>query len=375
VRYTALDSWRGLCAVMVALYHLPIDAALLKFGLVRQGYLFVDFFFVLSGFVIMHSYGTKIRSGADAAAFLIKRWGRVWPLHVVLLAVFVVLEFVKAVAIQHGVLQGSAFSGGNNLTSILTNLLLVHSWGMHDGIFWNFPSWSISTEWAAYLFFAAVLLVGKRVYLTLVIVVGLLCAVLGMYFSPDTIDMTYNYGVLRCISAFSLGILVHAAHKRVAVPVAMATVLEVAAVIVLAGALTVFGYGAATHVMPLVFGLVVFVFAGGAGAISQALTIRPLQKLGNYSYSVYMNHALLIFVLTSAGVILSKLTHTAAFAMVGKQLTFSSPFAAHVTIVGYVLVLVSLSALTYRWIELPGQSYFKKRALRLTSQMHPIITA
>lgn len=374
MRYVALDSLRGVCAVMVALYHLPIDAAVLKLGFIRQGYLFVDFFFVLSGFVIAHSYGTKIKSGSDAAVFLVRRWGRVWPLHVALLIAFVLLETVKSIAIQRGIFEGSAFAGGNDFYSVTTNLLLVHSWGMHDGIYWNYPSWSISTEWAAYLCFAAVLLIARQFYVWLAVAIGTACAGLGMSFSPHTIDMTYDYGVLRCLSSFSLGILVYFVHKRLALPVSMATFFEAAMIGVLAVGLKIFGYGASTHLMPLVFAFAVFVFASGSGAVSRLLAMPPLKKLGDHSYSVYMNHVLLIFVLTSATVIATKGGGISGVAMVDTQITFASPVLAHVAVTGYVLALLGLSALTYRWIEVPGQNYFKHIAQRLARPSQPFAT-
>jgi peptidoglycan/LPS O-acetylase OafA/YrhL len=55
-RFVALDSWRGFCALLVALYHVPVTAFVFLNPLVRGSFLFVDFFFVLSGFVISFTY-------------------------------------------------------------------------------------------------------------------------------------------------------------------------------------------------------------------------------------------------------------------------------------------------------------------------------
>ena len=51
-RFVALDSWRGVCALLVALFHVPIIGVVRQLTLISNGYLFVDFFFVLWGFVI-----------------------------------------------------------------------------------------------------------------------------------------------------------------------------------------------------------------------------------------------------------------------------------------------------------------------------------
>ena len=60
-RFYALDSWRGIAAVMVALFHMPIAWSLYDVGIVRHAWLFVDFFFVLSGFVIAFTYEYNCR--------------------------------------------------------------------------------------------------------------------------------------------------------------------------------------------------------------------------------------------------------------------------------------------------------------------------
>jgi peptidoglycan/LPS O-acetylase OafA/YrhL len=95
-RFVVLDSWRGLCALLVALYHVPVTSFVFLNPLVRGSYLFVDFFFVLSGFVISYAYEGRIRDGATAAEFLVKRVGRLWPIQVVtLLAMLLVTAAVS----------------------------------------------------------------------------------------------------------------------------------------------------------------------------------------------------------------------------------------------------------------------------------------
>lgn len=62
-RFAVLDSWRGLAACMVALFHLRVPSHLDGAALVRNASLFVDFFFVLSGFVITASYAQRLAGG------------------------------------------------------------------------------------------------------------------------------------------------------------------------------------------------------------------------------------------------------------------------------------------------------------------------
>src|SRR5690348_4404083 len=60
----------------------------------RHGWMLVDFFFILSGFVITASYGARLAQGYPRWRFLLIRFGRVYPLHIATVAIYVVLEFL-----------------------------------------------------------------------------------------------------------------------------------------------------------------------------------------------------------------------------------------------------------------------------------------
>src|ERR1700743_2555768 len=91
-RFRALDGWRGLCALLVAAHHIAAPGCLYWQPLIRNAWLFVDFFFVLSGFVIAHAYGDRLEKTPQIKDFVLRRIGRLWPLHVAVLLGFVALE-------------------------------------------------------------------------------------------------------------------------------------------------------------------------------------------------------------------------------------------------------------------------------------------
>jgi len=97
MRFGALDAWRGICALMIAVLHLPVVWSFHDSAFIRNSFLLVDFFFVLSGFVISNAYRDKILTARDGVVFVIKRFGRMWPLHVFVLAVFVLTELTQYV--------------------------------------------------------------------------------------------------------------------------------------------------------------------------------------------------------------------------------------------------------------------------------------
>src|SRR6266516_6694053 len=94
-RFVVLDSWRGIAACLVALFHLDAYSHLYDVPFLRNSWLFVDFFFVLSGFVIAANYQQRLLDGFGVGRFLLLRLGRLYPLHFAMLALFIAFELVK----------------------------------------------------------------------------------------------------------------------------------------------------------------------------------------------------------------------------------------------------------------------------------------
>src|SRR5215469_3779684 len=212
MRFQALDGWRGLAALLVALYHSPFYGHLYAVPLVRHAYLFVDLFFVLSGFVISHAYADRLAVGKAVAVFLIRRFGRLWPLHAAVLAAFVGIEAFKYFSARHGLaLNHAPFTGNHGIDAIFANIGLVHSLGIYDHLTWNGPSWSISVEFWTYAAFAVVIALwpGRSLSIAAAIVVGAPIAILALSRNTPIADVTYDFGMLRCLFGFFLGHLAH----------------------------------------------------------------------------------------------------------------------------------------------------------------------
>ena len=131
---------------MVALYHFPATGWIETNSIINNSRMFVDFFFVLSGFVIAANYTNRLETPEQARKFMWLRIGRLYPLHVAILLAFVGYEVVK---LAFG--QDDAFLFPNDTASLAQNALLIHGLGTTSELTWNWPSWSISTEMAAYL--------------------------------------------------------------------------------------------------------------------------------------------------------------------------------------------------------------------------------
>ncbi|MCX5743416.1 MAG: acyltransferase [Proteobacteria bacterium] len=363
-RFEALDAWRGICALVVALEHLNVDSVLHRNAFVVHGFRFVDFFFVLSGFVIAHAYRARLQQGGAVRAFLIRRIGRLWPLHVVALGVLVGFELLVLIASHVGISLGhAAFTDRNTLAGIGAHLALIQGLGVFDQLTWNGPSWSISTEVFAYVLFAglAALLPGKLLELVAgALVIG--CAVVVVTLAPHGMGSTYDFGVFRCVFGFMTGVLVRSLHGRHPIQLGTGGELVVVAAVV-AAVIWLPTDGPALLVTPL-FALAVWVFAAESGALSRALRRAGPQALGAWSYSIYMVHVLVVVGILTAAMLATKY-HLPVFARVDGVVAIVGPtWFTTLVIVGYVGLVIAISRFTYRHVELRGQQIFGRWAAR-----------
>jgi peptidoglycan/LPS O-acetylase OafA/YrhL len=370
LRFVALDSWRGICAILVAIHNFGYPKTLF----VQHSSLFVDFFFVLSGFVITHSYASKLRGTFDLLAFMMRRFGRLWPLHATMLLVFVSLDIVKFVVAGRGGpgFEVASFEAPNSFDAIVRNLFLVQSIGIHTQISWNVPSWSISTEFWTYLLFAALCVFHKGRAPSIWLMGAIAAIAAGIFFRFSTTLETNTYlTILRCIYGFSVGHLVFriwAADRSQGNAGWPVETFAIAGVVAF-----VWGCeGAWSMAAPIVFGFVVWVFANETGVISKLLMIRPLVQLGAWSYSIYMTHWLvrnLLLRLTKSigGLSVGDLGSVASLNNIGHSWTMNFIIAL------YIAMVLALSAFTCKFIEAPGRRYVNLM-LRSSSQQRSLST-
>jgi peptidoglycan/LPS O-acetylase OafA/YrhL len=370
LRFRALDGWRGICALLVAAHHIEVHGFIYWQPLIRNAWLFVDFFFVLSGFVIAHAYGGHLGKGAEIKAFVIRRFGRLWPLHVAMLLALIGLELAHLLIAHWHPIAGerAAFIVDRSPFAILTNLFLVQSLGLHPYETWNGPAWSISTEFYTYLIFAAVCFLASRFRILL----SLLLAVLGVAvlarFSRYGMRETFDWGIARCVYGFFTGVLTYEVWKIGADKIPGGTLVEaVALAAVIAFLVFVPGHFALEYLAPPLFAAAVLVFAGERGAISRALTSRPAAALGRWSYSIYMVHTLVLAALFSAAHIGELALHRRWLIDLNDGraiLELGSAPANDLLLLLYLAAVIAFAALTWRVIERPGQRFFNRLAAR-----------
>jgi peptidoglycan/LPS O-acetylase OafA/YrhL len=354
-RFEALDSWRGIAACLVVVFHLQssVNSHLTDAALISNSYLFVDFFFVLSGFVIAANYEKRLAEGLSLWRFALLRFGRLYPLHLSVLLALIVLHLAHSAS---GLGTVSAFQPPFwSADTIVANLLLVHSLHLFEFIPWNGPSWSISTEFYTYLLFALAVGLAKR-HIVLLLLPVVLASALALWVLVGNMFTYFDWGIIRCILGFSVGVLTWHAHR--AAWLRSGTALELMA----SGLIVVFVWHAGTSALslaaPVVFAIAVLVFAVEAGAVSRLLRAPAWLWLGARSYSLYMVHLLVVLLLIDC----AKLLSLGGIDLISGSRIGRRVWEGDAVYLVYLLLVLGLAALTYRWIEVPTRAWFRHLA-------------
>lgn len=371
-RFRALDSWRGVAATLVVLYHCVFLGALNDNAFVRSGYLFVDFFFVLSGFVIAQAYGDKLGDPSAALGFVIRRFGRLWPLHIVMLCAFAAAEAVNMALHAQGS-DAEAFRlsvNDNTLYSFATNIVMLNAFDLHRSITWNGASWSIGAEFYTYLVFTGLMMFARGAALRIAALLAFGGALVVVAFSTHRplMDATYDLGAARCLYGFFVGVIVQSAFSRERFgALRQATALEFCVLAAAVAFIALAGQGSLGVAAPLAFAPLVFVFAHESGAISRLLRARPLAALGAWSYSIYMTQALIGNAYDRAILLFDH--HTGLWGLEWRDIGRSGYWSAQRngwTMDGLnlalIVIIVVVSAFSFRWIEEPTRKAFNRLA-------------
>ena len=347
-RYVALDSYRFLAASGVVLYHYNADFRLgLEGGsrLVENLGCMVDFFFVLSGFVITQGYRDRLGSLREYGTFLRARLARIYPLHALILAAYLLLAALAGLLrVQPNHPEILAMSG------LPANLALVQAWGVLDHPSFNVPSWSISAEWFVYLLAPAILLIARRAGLGLSLSLACLSivamiAVRRSLGAQDWMDSTYQFGMLRAVPSFLAGAAIAEAMRsgRLRGRPSWWLVHGLAAAVLVVLSLDV----PRELVLPLFCLLVASVALADLGGEASMLKSRILARLGDSSYALYMCHVLV----------------SVPFLLAARHLQLLAPPWSFAFAAASYGTAIALSLLSYSFFELPVRRWLTKGRL------------
>ncbi len=344
----ALTGIRGIAAWMVVLYHIRLSlTGLLPQGVIAvlaKGYLAVDLFFMLSGFVLWYNYADRLRGGGLAAAseFLWRRFARIWPLHALILLGFVVLASALRLTSRNAVAYP--------IDQLPLHVLLIQNWGMTSSLTWNDPAWSISTETAAYFAFPLMVSVAARRRLAVVELLGIaavLLSALYLLFSASghsTLGIEIpRLGLWRCLLEFTLGtVLCMLWNSWREAPFAAPKAALACSVSLGMG--WIFALPEIAFV-PFAFACGLLALALDRSTIARALGCRLLVYLGEISFSTYLVHFGLF-------IVFKLLFVHGAVQLSGAQLG------------KFLLQVLLVSMALFRFVEKPAQRWLNSHAPR-----------
>ncbi len=368
----SLEGLRGLAALLVALFHayvfgrwggLPAQS-----GVLAHAWLFVDLFFVISGFVMAATYAERLHTPAMLASYLVRRLFRLYPLHLVTTGSVI----LAALAVQSAkwLMAAAGIHAGSeppfavpffDLDLLGLELLLLQGVGIVAKDMHNYPSWSISVEFWMYLFFGVAMLLVRTPLLRVIFSIGIVAVCLVHFLAawslPAAAVTLDVQGLPRGLLSFFLGVLL--SHAWQGMPQTWRTAITSGRGVVVLGGLQA-GLlllalwlvsrqpllGAWQLAIPFAFALLVLALLADRGMVATILQTAPLQWLGVHSYAIYLTHVTVQTVLDWPGRVLPEPVK-------------------HLVGLVFIATVLLLSLLAHRFIEVPWRERGKRLAASL----------
>jgi peptidoglycan/LPS O-acetylase OafA/YrhL len=360
----SLTSLRGIAALIIVVHHfayygLPqLGAVLSAYSYFFQnGYLAVDLFFILSGFIMTHVYLERFSAGVSKSnywQYLRARFARIYPLHLFTLLVLIGLQ-----SIELYLANPTAFTGKFNLLALFANVFMLQAFALNCpplfwcDTFWNEPAWSISVEFVIYAVFPFSLfaiLKNKPRTDGIVYIITLIASLLLIRFTRNNLDNIIGIpSIARCGLECILGVITYKIYRRQQAQRFLNTNrLGIVATVWIAVIMHNWSdelRGFHDWAILPAFSLLILSIADRSHSLGMSMINSPLLLyLGSISYSVYMVHWVLI--------------------SIGKALWLEQDFTKTQSILalGLFLPIVILTAsLTYRFVEMPLRQYLKPK--------------
>jgi peptidoglycan/LPS O-acetylase OafA/YrhL len=283
---------------------------------VGKGYLWVEFFFALSGFVLAYVYGSRARDlwrVNGYLTFLKARLARLYPLHLammfVILAMVIVLRWLAA---RGGYLSiyDAPWHPVITLPTFIANLFLVQAWNIFPYLSWNGASWFVSVEFLLCLLFPIYLLISRRGIVEAILLIVAGSVTLGILATTPkaALDLTFHNGIWRGMAAFAVGVglsmlyriaMEHGAGK---LPTYVFSLAQIAVITWLFSAIYFTGWAHRPEDIDTVLPemALIFVIAFDRGIVASFFQNPIALKLGEWSYAIYIGQTAMLQLLLHA---------------------------------------------------------------------------
>ncbi len=339
---------RGIFALWVLGYHLrslhPVPMPD-PFGILLRGYLGVDFFFLLSGFVLAGAYGGRDYNLRNVCRFAVMRVGRMYPLHLAVIIVCLIAAWLlgNPHSWRRIIVEGSLVQNWPGVTVPLRSI--------------NGPSWTISVELLANLLLAAAGWFPLRVNRFFAVVIGLVAygSIMAIAVQHDgVLDLSMANSATpfyRCFSEFVIGVLLF--RWRNTGSYLSGTALSILSAITIGAIIS----NISDRIVVSLLAILILGIAANNGNLLRFLESRPIYFLGKISFSVYLVHLPVLYAVS--------------FLVMRTSLSVTPVLVLYV--VGTVLITIGVSSLTYKYIEEWGRITSKRWAASIGKSRSSVV--
>ena len=347
---------------------------------VARGYLWVEFFFALSGFVLTYVYATRWRqmwTPRGYGSFLRARLSRLYPLHLtVLLVILAMVIVLRWVAAKGGYLSiyDEPWHPVVTTETFVANLFLVQAWNIFPYLSWNGAAWFVSVEFLLCLLFPLYVVLARGGWRVAVVMIPAGAVALALLAHPRYgLDLTFHNGIWRGTAAFGMGVGFAVLHAKAtergaaALPDHIFSLAQAAALACLVYALYNTGWSHTPRDIYTALAVIalVFVLSFDRGFLARALAIPPLLVLGEWSYAIYIGQTPLLQLLRHAQMHLYPLPGDL---VLGRTWAQWQPLWHWLEPALLVLAAVAWGAFLYAVIEQPASAWLKRLGTRAKNQ-------
>ena len=352
----ALESLRGIAAISVAIHHFEIGSHL-NTDFTKNAWLMVDFFFVLSGFVIALNYQDYIKTFENLKVFQLKRFLRLYPLHLLMLFIFFGIECMKYLfEIKLNLVANTPAFESSDLSAFIANIFLVHNWTT-AGLSFNAASWSISAEFYTYLIFGLLLLLPRLfsyqfIYLSITLVITSAVVIYSQDFSVGNL-----IGPSRCIFSFFLGVLAYNIHRSIgkhirlksSFPATLGMIISIFLITMLGNDIT----DNRILFIPVLFSITILftIWTSKESLIQRFLSTNIIVYMGTISYGIYMIHGMVWWTYNQLFRFVFKTpVHKSSDGSITPYI--ENPYLSDLIMFSGILLIIFLAHLSFRFVEM-----------------------
>ncbi|NME71309.1 acyltransferase family protein [Flammeovirga aprica] len=306
-KITSITSLRALAAFWIIIHHgdfclfyrdlgsvIPREDS----GLLTKGYLWIDFFFLLSGYVIHHNYGQQFIRGFNtkkAKLFIWNRFTRIYPLYLFMLCTLIAAT--KFFSYHYPWLIDDSWEAYFSYDLIPNHIFMLNAMNTHHALSWNLFSWSAGALWWTYvvaiLFFG--LMVRQKIVSVTITSLLLFLALFGLisYHPSHSLNITWDYGFIRCILEFMLGVnLYYLYFNRAGFKILSKDISFIISLLLVPLA---FHFKINDLLLIPIFALLILTTSYNNGKVRDVFEHQLPKALGEMSYTLFLAHTFIFF--------------------------------------------------------------------------------